>query len=103
MLAPENSQPELWSAALYSTTYATLAIAVVAAGVHGIHLLQRNMKPSVYHITSICSLAIAALCALPYLWSKPIARFKLISSVIGWGVVALLLVIARFTGKRDEV
>lgn len=78
---------------LYMVTFVTAALALVAAFYAAVEDYQHKRRPSTGRIVSAVLFIITALCALPYMWSKKLARIKFFMFLIGWSLVLVMQLI----------
>ena len=90
-----NPDAKKWAEGLYYLTYVTGALSIVFAIITSLHFLQTKSRPSIPHMCLVTSFLATTVCGLPYLWSKPEARYKLFAYLVGWSVSLVLLIVAR--------
>ena len=87
-----RTAPE-WAKVCYYLTYVTGGLAMVFGLINAWQMLSQGESPHLTHLLAVVSIVATSLMAIPYLWSKPVARFKLFGYVIGWSVVLLMQLI----------
>ena len=83
-----------WATKVYYVTYVTGLLSIVLSLWTSVHLVASGTRPHLGHVLMVASLLITTICALPYIWSKRFARYKLFAYLAGWSVSLLLLIIA---------
>ena len=83
-------------------TYVTALLAMIFAFIHALKLYRRRVIPFTEHILATAGLVLTAVLGLPYMWSKPIARYKLFAYMVGWGASLVVLLLAVAHGERDR-
>tara|TARA_B100000768_G_scaffold130433_1_gene121032 strand:- start:378 stop:686 length:309 start_codon:yes stop_codon:yes gene_type:complete len=85
-----------WATKLYYVTYVTGLLSIVLSLWTSVHLVASGTRPSLGHTLMVASLLLTTVCALPYMWSKRFARYKMFAYLAGWSVSLVLLVVASF-------
>ena len=83
-----------WATRLYYVTYVTGLLSIVLSLWSSVHVLASGTRPNLGHVLMVASLMLTNVCALPYMWSKKYARYKLFAYLAGWSVTLALLIIA---------
>ena len=83
-----------WATRLYYVTYVTGLLSIVLSLWTSVHLLASDERPNLGHTLMVASLLLTTVCALPYIWSKRFARYKMFAYLVGWSVSLVLLILA---------